>query len=132
LVTTARQTPVWVVAGEGAAPDRVQALAARGVEVLQAPSAGDGKLDLAAVLELLARRGITRVMTEAGPILATAFLRADLVDAAALFRASTPIGSDGIDALDGLPLPALTRSPKLKSIGSEAVGPNLVEMFERA
>jgi diaminohydroxyphosphoribosylaminopyrimidine deaminase/5-amino-6-(5-phosphoribosylamino)uracil reductase len=132
LVTTAPQNPVWVVAGEGAAPDRVQALAARGVEVLQAASAGDGKLDLAAMLELLARRGITRVMTEAGPILATAFLRADLVDAAALFRASTPIGSDGIDALDGLPLPALTGSPKLKSIGSEAIAPDLVEMFERA
>jgi diaminohydroxyphosphoribosylaminopyrimidine deaminase/5-amino-6-(5-phosphoribosylamino)uracil reductase len=71
-------------------------------------------------------------MVEAGPILATAFLRADIVDEAAVFRAPTNIGSDGIDALDGLPLDALTRSPRLKLIGSEAVGADTVETFERS
>jgi diaminohydroxyphosphoribosylaminopyrimidine deaminase/5-amino-6-(5-phosphoribosylamino)uracil reductase len=92
----------------------------------------DGRLDLAAVLRLLAQRGITRLMVEAGPILAAAFLRADLVDAAVVFRAPAAIGPDGIDALDALPLSALTRSPRLASIGREAVGVDVVEMFERA
>jgi len=37
-----------------------------------------------------------------GPIVATAFLRADLVDEATLLRLASTIGADGIDALDGL------------------------------
>jgi diaminohydroxyphosphoribosylaminopyrimidine deaminase/5-amino-6-(5-phosphoribosylamino)uracil reductase len=130
LVASARQVPLWVVTGEGAARERVAELAARGVVVLEVATSG-GKLDLAIVLERLAERGITRLMVEAGPILATAFLRADLVDEAAVFRAPMPIGPDGIDALDGLPLDALTRSPRLQSLGREAVGEDTVEMFER-
>jgi hypothetical protein len=31
-----------------------------------------------------------------------------------------------------LPLDTLTRSPRLKSIGSEAIGADTVEMFERS
>jgi diaminohydroxyphosphoribosylaminopyrimidine deaminase/5-amino-6-(5-phosphoribosylamino)uracil reductase len=134
LVATARQTPLWVVTGEGASHEREQALAAQltdlGVDVLRVAAAHD-KLDLAAVLKLLAGRGITRLMVETGPILATAFLRADLVDAAVLFSAPTAIGPDGIDALDGLPLSALTQSPRLTSVGREVVGVDVVETFER-
>jgi diaminohydroxyphosphoribosylaminopyrimidine deaminase / 5-amino-6-(5-phosphoribosylamino)uracil reductase len=132
LVTTARQTPLWVVTGEGASQEREKALVAQGVEVQRVATAADGRLDLAAVLKLLAQRGITRLMVEAGPILAAALVRADLVDAAAVFRAPAPIGPDGIDALDALPLSALTRSPRLASIGSEVVGVDVVEMYERA
>ena len=131
LVASARQVPLRVVTAEGAPRERADALAAHGVEVLRVTQA-NAALDLAAVLKLLAERGITRLMVEAGPILATAFLRADLVDEAVLFRSSTVIGPDGIDALDGLPLSALTRSPRLKATGSEAVGADMVETFERA
>lgn len=131
LVAGARQVPLWVVTEEDAPRERAEALAAHGVEVLRVVGTAGG-LDLAAVLEALAGRGITRLMVEAGPILATAFLRADLVDEAVVFRAPTAIGPDGIDALDGLPLSALTRSPRLKATGSEAVGADMVETFERA
>jgi diaminohydroxyphosphoribosylaminopyrimidine deaminase/5-amino-6-(5-phosphoribosylamino)uracil reductase len=118
------------MAGEGAPRQREQALAAAGIGVLRVPGTPD-RLDLAAVLKLLAQRGITRLMVEAGPIAAAAFLRADLVDAATLLRSASAIGVDGIDALDGLPLSALTRSPRLKSIGSEALDADRIEMFER-
>jgi diaminohydroxyphosphoribosylaminopyrimidine deaminase/5-amino-6-(5-phosphoribosylamino)uracil reductase len=84
------------------------------------------------VLKLLAQRGITRLMVESGPILAAAFLRADLVDEATLFRSPAIIGQDGIDALDGLPLSALTQSPRLNAIDRETVGTDTVERFERA
>jgi diaminohydroxyphosphoribosylaminopyrimidine deaminase / 5-amino-6-(5-phosphoribosylamino)uracil reductase len=131
LVATARQVPLWVVTSEAAARAREQALAAHGVDVARAP-ATHGKLELAAVLKLLAQRGITRLMVESGPILAAAFLRADLVDAAALFRSPAVIGPDGIDALDGLPLSALTQSPRLNAVGSETIGTDTVERFERA
>jgi len=131
LVSTARQVPLWVLASEAAEPMREQALAAQGADGARVATT-DGRLDLADVLKLLAGRGITRVMVEGGPILAAAFLRADLVDEAALFRSPNVIGPEGIDALDGLPLSALTRSPRLKALGSEAIGPDTVETFERA
>jgi diaminohydroxyphosphoribosylaminopyrimidine deaminase/5-amino-6-(5-phosphoribosylamino)uracil reductase len=131
LVAGARQIPLWVVTGEDAARETMDALAAKGVDVLQVATAG-GRLDLPAILRLLSDRGITRLMVEAGPILATALLNADLIDEAAVFRAPMTIGADGIGALDGLALDALTRSPRLKSLGREAVGDDTVEMLERA
>ena len=130
LVAGARQTALWVVTGEDAPRDREQALLALGAEMMRVPSL-DGRLDLAAVLKAFAGRGITRLMVETGPILAAAFLRADLVDEVALFRAPQAIGTDGIDALDGLPLIAISHSPRFRSIGCETVGPDTVETFER-
>ena len=73
------------------------------------------------VLKVLAERGITRLMVEGGPTVAASFVQADLVDEAALFRSPKPIGADGIDALEGLPLTALTQSPEDRS-RTEAVG----------
>jgi diaminohydroxyphosphoribosylaminopyrimidine deaminase/5-amino-6-(5-phosphoribosylamino)uracil reductase len=130
LVAGARQTPLWVVTGQRTPPERQLALQAKGVEVLRLQEAND-RLDLVAVLKLLSERGITRVMVEAGPILATALLRAHLVDEAALFRAPTAIGADGIDALDGTGLSALMQSPRLRSIAAETVGSDTLELFER-
>ena len=131
LLATARQVPLWVMTSDAAPRAREQALAAQGVDIARVPGA-DGRLDLAAVLKLLAQRGITRLMVESGPILAAAFLRADLIDEAALFRSPAVIGPDGIDALDGLPLSALTQSPRLNAVGSETIGADTVERFERA
>jgi diaminohydroxyphosphoribosylaminopyrimidine deaminase/5-amino-6-(5-phosphoribosylamino)uracil reductase len=130
LVASARETPLWVVTGELSAAERAQALRAAGAEVLAAPAAAGG-LDLVAVLTRLAERGVTRVMVEAGPILATALLNADLVDEAALLRSGKPIGADGIDALEGLPLTALTQSPRLELIRTEFAGADTIELLAR-
>jgi diaminohydroxyphosphoribosylaminopyrimidine deaminase/5-amino-6-(5-phosphoribosylamino)uracil reductase len=130
VVTSARQTPLWVITSERAAPEREQALRACGVEVFRVP-AGDGGVDLTACVKRLAERGLTRVMAEAGPILATAFLRADLIDEAVVMRSGHLIGPEGIDALEGLPLEALTRSPKLKIIGTEQIDSDTMEVLAR-
>ena len=129
LAASAARTLDWTFATEGAPPDRERALTDLGVEVLRVPAA-NGRLDLTAVLRGLAGRGITRVMVEAGPILSAAFVTADLVDEAALFRSPDAIGA-GIDALDGLPLSALTLSPRLRLVGREQVGNDTLEMYER-
>ena len=71
-------------------------------------------------------------MVESGPVLAAALLRADLVDEAVLFRSPKLIGPEGLDALDGLPLSALTHSPLLKAVGGETREADTVEAFERA
>jgi diaminohydroxyphosphoribosylaminopyrimidine deaminase/5-amino-6-(5-phosphoribosylamino)uracil reductase len=130
LVASARDIPLWIISGTEEARDREPALQAAGAEVLRVPSPG-GRLDLTAVLERLAARGITRLMVEAGPILAAAMLDADLVDEAALLRSSKVIGPDGIDALEGLPLTALTRSARLELIRTELVGQDTIDFLAR-
>jgi diaminohydroxyphosphoribosylaminopyrimidine deaminase/5-amino-6-(5-phosphoribosylamino)uracil reductase len=129
VVGTARETPSWVFAGSGTSAMAEEILRAKGVEVFHVGGAG-GRLDLAEVLKTLAARGITRLMVEGGPTIAAAFVQADLVDEAALFRSPNPIGR-GIDALEGLPLTALTKSPRLKLVASEAVGEDSVEFYAR-
>jgi diaminohydroxyphosphoribosylaminopyrimidine deaminase/5-amino-6-(5-phosphoribosylamino)uracil reductase len=130
LVRNAREVPLWVVTAAEVPAAPKKALEAAGVTVLSAPPL-DGRLDLSAVLRLLAERGISRLMVEAGPILAAALLEADLVDEVALFRSDKVVGPDGIDALEGMPLSALSRSPHLASVRSEAVGEDSCEIFER-
>ena len=129
VATSARATPVWVVAALDAPAEAERALRELGVDVLRAPAQA-GRLDLAAVLRMLAGRGITRLMVEGGPTVAAAFVAADLVDAAALFRSPKTIGPDGVDALEGMRLETMTA--RLKALGREPVGEDSVEFFERA
>jgi diaminohydroxyphosphoribosylaminopyrimidine deaminase / 5-amino-6-(5-phosphoribosylamino)uracil reductase len=130
LVRGAYDTPVWVVTGMRAPQEAEFLLLAMGVEVLRSPESGD-PLDLKDVLGFLAAKGITRLMVEGGPTLAAAFLAADLIDEAVLFQSPKVVGADGIDALDGLPLTALTQSPRLAWISSEVIGGDSCDLFER-
>ena len=61
-------------------------------------------------------------MVEGGPTVAASFVEADLVDEAALFRAPKPIGADGIDALEGLPLTRADQVAEAQAGGSEHGG----------
>jgi len=130
LARSARDVPVWVVTGAEASRAAEDALLREGVTVLRAAQS-DGRLDLAAVLTLMGARGVTRLMVEGGPTLAAALLAADLIDEAVLFQSSKVVGTDGVDALDGLPLTALTQSPCLQCVVSEAVGADTRLVYER-
>ena len=130
LVQTASEVPLWVIAAAGVSRAAEEWLVADGVVVLRAPKLGNG-LDLAGVLKLLADRGITRLMVEGGPTLAAAFIAADLVDEAILFHSAKIVGADGIDALAGMPLAALTQAPLLRRVMTELLGPDRCDVFER-
>jgi diaminohydroxyphosphoribosylaminopyrimidine deaminase/5-amino-6-(5-phosphoribosylamino)uracil reductase len=130
LARGARDVPLWIVAAPDAPAARVGALRAMGAEVLHVDGSADRR-DLAAALKLIAARGITRLMVEGGPTVAAAFVTAGLVDEAVLLRSSAAIGPDGIDALEGLPLTALTQSAQLRSRGVERLDGDTVETFER-
>ena len=127
-VATARENPTWIFCASQASAMAEQILREKGVEVFRV-AGKDGRLDLAEVLNVLAERGITRLMVEGGPRVAASFVSADLVDEAVVFHGPNRIGEDGIDALEGLPLKALGRH--LQSVGREAFGPDSAEYFER-
>lgn len=138
LVTSAHKTPLWVVGDtniplndlSGEALVLENNLRARGAEVFRVPSV-KGSLYLLGAIKLLAACGITRLMVEAGPLLAASFVRAELVDEAVLFRSPNAIGPDGIDALEGLPLEELTQSTRLACIKRDTVGADTIEHYMR-
>lgn len=86
LVRSVADAPVWIFAATDAPAGREADLAERGVEVIRVERGREG-VDLAAVVDELARRQVPGVLVEAGPTLATAFLEADLVDRWTMFLA---------------------------------------------
>jgi diaminohydroxyphosphoribosylaminopyrimidine deaminase / 5-amino-6-(5-phosphoribosylamino)uracil reductase len=128
LVATAGETPLWIIAGKQAPAAVEAAMRARGADVARVAEK-DGRLDLREVLQLLARRGITRLMVEGGPSVASALVEADLIDEALFFHSSMVIGEEGVPALE--PRAAKLLNQNLKRVSSEPVGPDRQEMFER-
>jgi diaminohydroxyphosphoribosylaminopyrimidine deaminase/5-amino-6-(5-phosphoribosylamino)uracil reductase len=129
VVATAHETPTWVFAANSSSSVAEDILRAKGVEVIRT-NAADGRFDLAELLKSLAGRGITRLMVEGGPTVAASFVQAGLVDEVALFRSPKPLGSDAIDALEGLPLAALTDRDGLNKTASERLGDDTLELYE--
>lgn len=132
LVRTARETPVWVVGSELAEAAAATRLGAAGVQIMRMPPGSASGLDLQAVLETLAGKGITRLMVEGGSRVAASFVSADLVDEIWLFRGAEEVGADGVDALDALPLSKITQSQAYKVHASETFGHDTLSIYERA
>ncbi|MEY2632456.1 MAG: bifunctional diaminohydroxyphosphoribosylaminopyrimidine, partial [Pseudomonadota bacterium] len=80
-----------LVVGASAAPERAAALQTAGAEVLLLPNAA-GKVDLAALLAELGRRGLNEIHAEAGCKLNGSLFRAGLVDELLLYLAPTLLG----------------------------------------
>ncbi len=129
VLATIRDTPTWVFASRKPSAIAEEILRQRGCKVFRVDDS-NGRLDLDAVLKVLAEQGITRLLVEGGPTLAASFVNADLVDEALLLRVEKTVGADGIDALEGMPLTALTE--RLQARGSERLGADIVETYERA
>ena len=128
VVATVRETPTWVFTARKPSSIAEEILQQKGCKVFRVDER-NGKLDLDAVLKILAEQGITRLMVEGGPTVAASFVGADLIHEAVLLRADMTIGDDGIDALEGMPLSALTEH--LQSRGGERLGADTLEIYQR-
>lgn len=80
------------------------------------------RFDLAAVLRLLAARGINEVQLEAGATLAGAFLDAGLVDELLLYVAPVLLGPRARPLFDGLHIDAMAERLRMRRIESTVVG----------
>ena len=133
LVHSARETPLWVMTSNLSEAPAAMKLGAAGAHVIRVattttPPPG---LDLAAVLHALAERGITRLLVEGGARVASSFVAASLVDEIWLLRGPDAVGTDGIAALDALPLTAITQSPAFKPSASETLQRDVLTIYER-
>lgn len=128
MLRTLDVAPTWIFCRRDAVG--AEELQATGALVLPVPTAGGG-LDLAAVLETLAGRGITRLMIEGGGQVAAGFLARGLVDRIMWFRAGRIIGGDGLPAIGQLGLDRLADCPDFARRAVEPVGDDVVEIYER-
>jgi diaminohydroxyphosphoribosylaminopyrimidine deaminase/5-amino-6-(5-phosphoribosylamino)uracil reductase len=134
LVHSARETPLWVMTSNLSEAPAAMKLGAAGAQVIRvattsAPPLG---LDLPAVLQALAERGITRLLVEGGARVASSFVAAGLVDEVWLLRGPEVVGADGVAALDALPLSAITQSPAFARRASEMLQKDTLTIYERA
>lgn len=131
LVRTAGDAPVLVVSGPHAPPERVRALAAvRGLAVEEAPVDHTGRLDLGAVLAMLASRA-TRVFSEGGPRIASALIAQGLVEDVVLLTAPRPLGHPGVPTLAPAQRAALDDPGHFRLAETRHVGVDRLRHYER-
>ena len=125
LASTAKDSPVWVIGAEDAAPHVRMDLEAIGVRVIVAPRTAEGRIDLSRALERIGAAGIVDLLVEGGAHLAGALVEKGLVDELVWYVAPIALGAAGAPALVG-PSPAspdLARRFRIESV--EHVGEDL-------
>ncbi len=111
--------------------ERCERLEACGIRLLFADER-DGKIDLADALRLLAKEGINSLLLEAGQVLSTAFLRAELIDTLYWFRAPSLIGSDGMPGFGAMRYESLAQIARFQRRDTLALGSDICEVYQKA
>jgi diaminohydroxyphosphoribosylaminopyrimidine deaminase/5-amino-6-(5-phosphoribosylamino)uracil reductase len=130
VVDSALRTPTdaailpALVACHHADPVTRAALEAAGAEVVELPG-HDGRVDLAALLTLLAQRGVNEVHVEAGAALNGALLAAGWVDEWVAYIAPMAVGDDARGLFAQPPLVSLADAARFKLADVRQIGGDL-------
>ena len=130
VVASAREIPTWLLHAPDADPVRLAAFRETGVTLLAVPIAEPG-IDLATALARLGEAGLTSVLVEGGAQLASALLRAGLVDRIAWYHAPSVMGGDGLPAAAAFGLQHLDAMPRFERIGLRTLGRDLLSLYSR-
>jgi len=120
------QNPIapWIATTEKATMARQRELETAGARVLRLPTAVNGGVNLAALLNQLADMGVKNLMVEGGAGIIASFLKAQLVDRVVLTIAPFFVGGvnaiGGLLSLDGVSLPRLD-NVRYQSLGQDMV-----------
>jgi diaminohydroxyphosphoribosylaminopyrimidine deaminase/5-amino-6-(5-phosphoribosylamino)uracil reductase len=96
LVKSARETPTCVITTAAADAEHVAKLEAQGVSIIEVPPGMDGRCDMKAALQELAKREVVSVLCEGGAELAGSLLAGKLVDRLHAFVAPLLLGPRGL------------------------------------
>lgn len=125
ILTAGRPERTLIAVSESAPRDRVRLLEAMGVTVLTFP-ARDGRVDLAALVRVLAEREVVSLLLEGGAELNAAFLEAGLVDRVALFLAPLLLGGTGAPSLIAGKGRSLKEAFRLQRVAVSHVGDDIL------
>ena len=129
LVAGAGERVTWLITSAYSERARKRALREIGVEVIEIGTDEFGYPDLLEAVDLVAQRGITRLLVEGGSRLAAALLRARLVDRLAWFRVATLIGGDGYPVTQPFGIEQLEDMPVFRRDGTLPLGHDVLETY---
>ena len=78
-----------------------------------------------------AARGITRVFSEGGPVVAARLIALGLADEVALITADKPLGRPGVPALDAEARAALPDGSRYRPVETLDYGPDTMRLWRR-
>lgn len=129
LLLNSKQVPLWIVANASvAASEKAKALSSAGADLVFV----EDTRDLNSLGQILAERGLTRVLIEGGGTIHASFLQQDLCDVFHVFTAPKVIGNEGISGIGNLALAELVRAPHFKLTKHKAVGADLLATYRKA
>jgi diaminohydroxyphosphoribosylaminopyrimidine deaminase / 5-amino-6-(5-phosphoribosylamino)uracil reductase len=131
LVASARELPLWIISGEDAPSAAEEKLRERGADIFRVKRDPDGNIDLGAVMNLLASRGITRVFSEGGPTVAAALVKQDLVDTMVVSTADHALGQEGVVALRPEIAIFLSDASRFSLVDTTRFGTDVFQRYER-
>jgi diaminohydroxyphosphoribosylaminopyrimidine deaminase/5-amino-6-(5-phosphoribosylamino)uracil reductase len=117
---------VLIAIGETVSSATKNALARAGAELIEFPARG-GKIQMAAILEVLGKREITSVMVEGGGLLLGSLFDDGLVDKVVAFIAPMIIGgSRAILSVSGEGVESVADAPRLERVDVEKFGDDVM------
>jgi len=129
LITTAAETPTWIIHGSNASTSRQVPLQQSGVRLIPTHTP---RVDLPAALQALGAAGLTRVLAEGGAGVAAALAAAGLVDRIAWFHAPTLIGGDGLPAVQPFGTATLDGMPRFTRTSARTLGDDMLTELQAA
>ncbi|HJT15242.1 MAG TPA: bifunctional diaminohydroxyphosphoribosylaminopyrimidine deaminase/5-amino-6-(5-phosphoribosylamino)uracil reductase RibD [Dongiaceae bacterium] len=119
--------PTWIVTSPGMIKNQLQ----KPHEIIEIDENGGPWAWLRRSCEALAQLGLTRLLIEGGPTLATAFLAAELVDTLYWFRAPMVIGGDALPGVGPMALDRLGQALGFRMGDRRQLGNDVLELYER-
>lgn len=131
LMQTAASVPVLVFCSIEKAADQSGFGVGSAIEVAGvARSANGDGLDLVQVLQILAGRGISRLLVEGGPAVAAAFIELGLADECVIMRGATPVGvANGMLAFGRDDIARVAEHAEWRLQSREAAGTDIIEHY---
>ena len=127
MFQTAQRVPIIIFGG----PDNRPPQYPGGVEARHVPVDADGRLHLESVLQSLAKDGVTRVLVEGGPTIASALLAADLADEVVIARGTVAIGEKGRKPFGAYGLEILDDANWWSLVDNRAIGDDTLTIHRR-
>jgi diaminohydroxyphosphoribosylaminopyrimidine deaminase / 5-amino-6-(5-phosphoribosylamino)uracil reductase len=102
-----------------------------GVEARHVATDAAGRLQLDAVLQSLSKDGVTRVLVEGGPTIASALLAADLADEVVIGHGTAPLGGKGRKPFGDSGLEVLDDPRRWQPTARRAIGADTLTVHRR-
>ena len=118
----------YLVVGPQVSEVALRSVQKKGVEAIRCPTR-EGRIDLAALMDLLGRMSLTSLLVEGGASVMGSMLRERLVDQFYVFKAPKILGgNDGIPMAAGLGPQKMDRCLRLKDITIRRIGDDILVM----